>query len=71
MVDLENSQDVVRRFFIDQFHQYPDSKANTSHLFHYDFMSSDASKVNPHLFIVDWQIPESEENTVTREYIPA
>ena len=71
MVDLDNSQNVVRRFYIDQNRQYPDFKESISHIFHYDFVSSDASKVNPHLFVVDWQIPESEENEVTQDYIPA
>lgn len=71
MVDLYDSRAVIRKLHFEQNKQFPDLNKNTFPKFHYEFVSLDASKVNPHLFIVDWQIQESEEDKVFRDFLSA
>ncbi len=68
MVELDSSRTVIRRFHTEQNKLYPDFNKNAATKFRYDFLSYVASKVNPHLFVVDWQIPESEDGNVMEGY---
>jgi hypothetical protein len=67
MVDLDSSQIALKRFHFLQDRQYPDYKEFTSCNVDYDRMGFEVPIVNPYLFVVDWQISESEDVEVTRE----
>jgi len=65
MVDLAGSQIVPKRFHLPQDHQYPDYKEFTSGKNNYDRVGFEVPDVNPHMFVVDWQIPDSEDVVIT------
>ncbi len=71
MVYLYDSRTVIRKFHFEQNQQYPDLKKTTSPKFHHEFLSNTGSDVSPHLFVVDWQIPESEESNYRQDYLSA
>ena len=70
MVDPDSTQFVLKRIHVQQAHHYEDLKEFTSHIFNYNPVGFKTSRVSPHSFIVDWQIPESE-NEEKMHYLPA
>ncbi len=71
MVDLNISQPPYKRFYLQQDLKQRNPKEIVSYKFHYDFVSFDVSEVTPHLFVVDWQITEPEEDVENLNYRPA
>jgi hypothetical protein len=70
MVDLDSSQIVLKRFHLQQVHQNADLKEFTSRTFNYNPVGYKTSHVSQHSFIVDWQIPESENDEKRHEFLP-
>jgi hypothetical protein len=70
MVDLNSSQIVLKRFHLQQAHQHTDLREFTSRIFNYTPVGYKTSHVNPHSFIVDWEIPESVEDEKKHELLP-
>jgi hypothetical protein len=70
MVDLDSSQIVLKRFHLQQSHHYTDFKEFTSRIYNYNPVGYKTSRVSSHSFIVDWQIPESENDEKKHEFLP-
>jgi hypothetical protein len=68
MVDPNSSQIVLKRFHLLHVNQNADFGEFSSQIFNYNPVGYKASRVSPHAFIVDWQIPESGEDEKKREY---
>jgi hypothetical protein len=71
MVDLNNSQFVLKRSNLQQGHQQADSSEFTWHLYNDHRVGKASSYVSSHSFVVDWQIPESENVEKTHEFLLA
>ena len=68
MADLDNIRFDLKRLHLQQAHQNSNLKDFTWHLFNdYPFVFK-SSHVTLHSFIVDWEIPESENDEKTHEF---
>jgi hypothetical protein len=70
MVDLNSSQFVLKRFYLQHVNQNADFGEFSSRIFNYNPEGYKTSHVSPHSFIVDWQIPESEVEEKKQELLP-